>query len=326
MIHAFFDTNVYLTFFSFTEEELEEFRKLLAAIRAGELKLWTTPQVVDELGRNRESKVADSLRSLQDLKPAPAIPQMARNLPEFAQFVDAKRTFEEHVGTLHTQLSEQFWSGTLAADAVLGELLAAAESVPITEEIVEAARRRVEVGNPPGKKGSLGDALNWEALLKACRAGEDMHLVTGDSDFVSKLSKDRVSTYLADEWRDAKASEIHLYRKIGEFLDDRFPHIKVVSEYEKERRIRRLIESGSFATTHLAIAGLSSYTDFSDQEAQDLLEAAVHNPQIGRIAIDPDVQKFLSYLARHYGHLLDDETRLEFDAIVFREEPETDED
>jgi hypothetical protein len=167
MIHAFIDTNVYLTFFSFTEEDLEELRKLQAAIRTGALKLWTTPQVADELRRNRETKVAESLNALRQLRPSQAMPQMARNLPDFAEFVDAKRAFEQTVNTLHTQLSDQFTEGTLAADSVLGELLEAAESVEIDDEIIEAARRRVEVGNPPGKKGSLGDALNWEAMLAA---------------------------------------------------------------------------------------------------------------------------------------------------------------
>ena len=313
MLHAFIDTNVYLTFFSFTEEDLEELRKLLVAIRNDDLKLWTTPQVSDELRRNREAKVADSLNSLQKLKPSQAVPQMARNLPDFEQFVAAKRTFEQHASTLYTQLSDQFSSGTLAADSVLGELLGAAKSVPIDDEVFEAARRRVEVGNPPGKKGSLGDALNWEALLKACPAAQDLHLVTGDSDFVSKMSSDKVSRYLADEWNHAKGSEIHLYRRISAFLRDRFPDIEIASELEKELRIRSLVESGSFITTHRTISRLASYTDYSEQQALDLMDAALTNSQIRLIASDPDVHEFFSELGERYGQLLDAETREAFD-------------
>jgi predicted nucleic acid-binding protein len=323
MIHAFIDTNVYLTFFSFTEEDLEELRKLLVAIKNGDLKLWTTPQVADELRRNREAKVADSLDRLKKLAPSQAIPQMALNLPDFGEFIEAKRAFEGHVSTLHTQLSEQATAGTLAADAVLGELLEAAESVPITDDIIEAARRRVEVGNPPGKKGSLGDALNWEALLKkACPWGEDLHLVTADADFVSKMSKDKVSSFLAHEWVRAKKSQIHLHRSISGFLRDHFPDIKVASEFEKELRVRRLVESGAFVTTHSAIAKLAGYTDYSNQQAQDLLEAAIANSQIRSIARDRDVHLFFTNLGRRYGDLLDDDLKDEFGAIFFGDEIE----
>lgn len=327
MIHAFIDTNVYLTFFSFTEEDLEELRKLLVAIQNEDLKLWTTPQVEDELRRNREAKVAESLSTVLKLQSKQAIPQMARNLPDFDAFTKARRGFEQHVSTLHTQLSDQFASGTLAADAVLGQLLGAAESVPISDELFEAARRRVEVGSPPGKKGSLGDALNWEALLTACPPNQDMHLVTGDGDFVSRMSNDKVSSYLADEWHRKKKSEIHLYRRISAFLRDRFPAIEVATELEKELRIRKLVESGSFEATHRAISRLSGYTDFSEQEAQELLEAGYSNTQISWIARDSDVHEFFAELGRRYGHVLDEESWQTFDAVFGDyDEPAADDD
>ena len=305
MLHVFIDTNVYLTFFSFTEEDLEELRKLLVAINNRELKLWTTAQVSDELRRNREAKVAESLAALRKLKPVQAIPQMARNLPEFNDFVAAKREFERHLNALNEQLAQQFHDGSLAADAVLGELLTAAKNIEVDDATVAAAQRRTAIGNPPGKKGSLGDAINWECLLAAFPDSRDLHLVTGDSDFVSRMSSDHVSTYLAEEWRDEKHSEIHLHRRISSFLKDRFPNIAVASELEKELRIRQLVESPSFAETHRAVSALASYTDYSEQQAKELLEAAVMNSQIASIARDPDVHEFFTELDERYGHLLD---------------------
>jgi hypothetical protein len=68
----FIDANVDLTFVIFEEEDLEELRKLLVAIRNADLKLWTTPQVSDKLRRNQEAKVADSLNSLRKLEPVRA--------------------------------------------------------------------------------------------------------------------------------------------------------------------------------------------------------------------------------------------------------------
>jgi hypothetical protein len=170
---------------------------------------------------------------------------MARNLPEFNDFVAAKREFERHLNALNEQLAQQFHDGSLAADSVLGELLTAAKTIKVDDATVAAAQRRAAIGNPPGKKGSLGDAINWECMLAAFPDSRDLHLVTGDSDFVSRMSSDHVSTYLAEEWR-----------------------------------IRQLVESPSFAETHRAVSALASYTDYSEQQAQELLEAAVMNSQI----------------------------------------------
>jgi hypothetical protein len=217
VLHVFIDTNVLLTFFSFAEDDLEELRKIQTTINNNELKLWMTSQVIDELRRNRESKVAESMSALRKLKPAGGIPQIARNLPEFGDFLGARREFERHLSLLCGELLSQFDGGTLAADDVLRELLEATDTIAIDDDIVDAARRRVDVGNPPGKKGSLGDAINWECLLRCCPAGEDLHLVSADSDFVSKMDSERVSSSLAEEWRDAKSAEVHLYKRLSSF-------------------------------------------------------------------------------------------------------------
>lgn len=325
MLEVFIDTNVYLTFFSFTEEDLEELKKLHVAIDNGEVRLWTTPQVRDELLRNREGKVAESFSALRKLKPSGAVPQMARNLPDFDQFVAARREFERQLNALDEQLSREFFDRTLAADGVLTELLDAANSIPMTAGVLEAARRRADVGNPPGKRGSLGDAINWECLLAACCTGRDLHLLTGDSDYVSKVSRDRISTYLADEWRSSKKSEIFLHRRISSFFRDRFPAIDLASEFEKELRIRALIDSPSFARTHGAISKLAGYKDYTEQQARDLFEAALTNSQIRLISRDRDVQSFFQQLVDAHRELFDvDELeRFEGDFAPRADEPDT---
>jgi predicted nucleic acid-binding protein len=300
VIHVFIDTNVYLTFFSFAEDDLEELRKLRVAIENGDVKLWVPAQTRDELRRNREGKVAESMGALRKLKPTGGIPQMARNLPEFEAFKKARTEFDRHLNVLDEQLSEQAVASDLAADRVLAELLEAAETVEGSAELLNSARRRTEVGNPPGKKGSLGDAINWECLLASCPHGEDLYLVTQDGDFVSKMDKERVSGFLAEEWRGAKSSEVRLYRRISSLFQDKFPDIRLAAEFEKELRIRRLTESPSFERTHRAITALSAYTEFSEQQARDLLEGACSNSQVRAIAHDHDVQQFLRGLLDRY--------------------------
>src|SRR4051794_12231179 len=100
MLHVFIDTNVYLTFFGFAEDDLEELRKLHVAINNGELKLWATQQMHDEIRRNREVKLAEAFSALRELKPPRGVPQIARNLPEFEGFLAARRRFETQLNTL----------------------------------------------------------------------------------------------------------------------------------------------------------------------------------------------------------------------------------
>jgi predicted nucleic acid-binding protein len=308
MIHVFIDTNVYLTFFSFTADDLEELRKLIAAVKNGNLKLWTTEQVRHELERNRENKVSESLAALRKMKPGEATPQMARNLPVFEELLESREEFGRRLNVLTEQLAEQFAARSLAADQVLAELMEAAEEIPTTNQTLAAARRRTEIGNPPGKKGSLGDAINWESLLGHGPAQQDLYLVTEDSDYVSTMTSDSISAFLAKEWRDAHDSEIHLHRRISSLLRDQFPDIKVATEFEKELRIRRLVDSPSFDRTHSAISQLASYTEFSEQQARDLLQGAVNNSQIRWISRDSDVQEFFrALLDQHRDHFTEEE-------------------
>lgn len=113
MIHVFIDTNVYLTFFSFAEDDLEELRKLRVAIENGDVKLWVPAQTRDELRRNREGKVAESMGALRKLKPTGGIPQMARNLTEFEAFKEARTEFDRHLSVLDESFLSRLWPATL---------------------------------------------------------------------------------------------------------------------------------------------------------------------------------------------------------------------
>ena len=306
MLHLFIDTNVYLTFFGFTSDDLEELHKLSVAITSEEARLWTTGQVKDEFQRRREGMVAESLQALKAMKPNEKTPQMARNLSEFDEMMDAKRDFVGHLNAVEERLTSEFWDRSLAADTVLDDLMSRANEIAVTDDILSAARRRKEVGNPPGKRASLGDEINWECLLTDVPDGETLHLVTDDRDFSSDLRRGQISAFLADEWRERKKSDVHLYPRISAFFEEKFPDIKLATELEKELRVRALAESPSFEETHRAIRRLRGYADLSEQQVRDLFEASLHNSQIRWIANDHDVRGFLRDLVDENAGLFDD--------------------
>ncbi len=65
-MNLFIDTNIYLSFYHFTSDDLEELRKLIVAIHEKRIKLYVTSQLRDEFRRNREIKIADALKLFTD--------------------------------------------------------------------------------------------------------------------------------------------------------------------------------------------------------------------------------------------------------------------
>ncbi|WP_108397815.1 PIN domain-containing protein [Devosia submarina] len=60
-LNLFIDTNVFLNFFHFSGEDLEELKKLTVLIDEGEIALWLPKQVCDEFHRNRDGKIKDAM-------------------------------------------------------------------------------------------------------------------------------------------------------------------------------------------------------------------------------------------------------------------------
>ena len=66
MINLFIDTNIFLSFFHWTSEDLEELKKLIVLMDNDEIRLFLPEQVRNEFARNRGAKIVDAMRKLQD--------------------------------------------------------------------------------------------------------------------------------------------------------------------------------------------------------------------------------------------------------------------
>ena len=103
---------------------------------------------------------------------------------------------------------------TLKADKIIQELFKNGTEISSDEEIIAKARIRIELGNPPGKHGSLGDAINWEALLQQIPDGAPLHFITDDRDYISSLDENKLKGFLIHEWAEGKNSELHYYKRL----------------------------------------------------------------------------------------------------------------
>lgn len=182
-LNLFIDTNIFLAFYHLTGDDLEELKKLSVLIENGEIVLLLPRHVEDEFLRNREAKIAEAIRKIREQHLNLQFPQICKDYPEYEAMRVSQKEYEEAHAELLKKIDEDITSRKLKADEVIEKLFVLATKIPITEMLISKALLRTQLGNPPGKRGSLGDALNWEALLEATDPGEPLHFVTDDNDF-----------------------------------------------------------------------------------------------------------------------------------------------
>lgn len=301
MINLFIDTNIYLSFFHLTSEDLEELKKLVVLIDKGEIALFVPEQVRDEFARNRGAKIADAMRKFQEAKFNLSFPLFAKDYSQYNELRELMKSADK----VHAELREKIMSDAtgeaLSADKIVGALFEKAKKIPITEEIYLEALMRVRLGRPPGKESSMGDAINWECLLRNVPDKEAINLVSEDKDFRSQLSDGAVNEYLESEWTTKKHSGLWFYSKLSDFFKDEFPNIKIASEIERDLLIQKLAGSKSFATTHLLTAKLVDQPEFSPTQVEQLVEIPELNGQVGMIVGDADVHNFYKMLLQKYA-------------------------
>lgn len=299
-MHLFIDTNVLLSFYHFTGDDLEELKKLTVLLEQKKLQLYLPTQINSEFRRNREGKIADALKKLKDQRLNLQFPQICKDYPEYGKLRELQKTYETHHTELLNKLSDDINNFALKADGIISQLFKLAEKVVCADEVVRKARDRFDLGNPPGKDGSLGDAVIWEALLGAVPEKADLHFITDDKDYCSALDEDAFSGFLSDEWRDKRKSNLVFYKRISAFFKEHFPDIKLAAELEKDLLIEDFTNSRSFARTHEVVAKLSKYADFTPAQLNAIVSAAILNSQIELIIDDPDVHEFLTGVIK--GH------------------------
>ncbi len=182
-MNIFLDTNVVLSFYHLSSDDLEELKKLAVLPRQGKVHLVVPDQVKDEFRRNRQAKIADALKRLRENRTAFQLPQLAKQYDEYDKLDKALAQAEKALKKLIGQIEEDALKRSLEANSVIEELFEVADPFPVIARDIKRAQLRSDIGNPPGKKGSLGDAIIWEALLRHAPAGEDLFFISDDSDY-----------------------------------------------------------------------------------------------------------------------------------------------
>ena len=295
-VNLFIDTNVYLSFYHLSGEDLEELKKLSVLLENSEIVLLLPAQVVEEFRRNRAAKIADALKGLRDQKLNFQFPQLCKDYAEYEQLRGLQREYERTHAELLSKITGDVDTKRLGADEIIGRLFELGKSIPIDDDLMVRARLRMDRGNPPGKNGSMGDAINWEALLTHAPDHDALHFVTDDRDYSSPLDAAAFNGFLLEEWATRKRGALVSHKRLSEFFKKEFPQIRLASEIEKELLIQKLANSKNFASTHTLVAKLRGLSDFSVAQSNAILSAAVSNNQVGWIIGDDDVRSFIQSL------------------------------
>tara|TARA_R110000868_G_scaffold408910_1_gene693200 strand:+ start:5415 stop:6401 length:987 start_codon:yes stop_codon:yes gene_type:complete len=300
----FIDTNIFLSFFHFTNDDLDELKKLIVLADTDKINLLIPTQVIDEFYRNRDNKINDALKSVRAQKLNLQFPQVCKDYDEYKVLRTLQKEYEKNHSALLSKLYENIKEETLKADQVVKELFDSSSILKTSSDIVERAKIRMAKGNPPGKDDSLGDAINWELILESIPLLEDIHFITDDKDYYSSVDSSRFNIFLKKEWEERNSSKLFFYKKLSDFFSDNFPDINLSGESEKDLLIQGLSSSTNFAQTHQLISKLKKFTDFSEAQANELVSACLSNNQIYWIIDDEDVSEFYNELLSKYEKVI----------------------
>lgn len=288
MKNLFIDSNIWLSLYHFTVDDLREFEKLKNFIGT-EIKLYLPRQVYDEILRNRESKLKDSLKNFE-IKMF-QYPVFCKEYEEYKQVRDMYSELQKQIKLWRDKIDNDIKDRNLPADKTIRVIF---EKIELLDcySLVERAYTRFKIGNPPGKDSKYGDSINWECLLDHVPEGEDIYLISADKDYASELFDDSFNPFLLNEWKEKKKSNLYFFKNLVAFLKEHLKEIELKSENEKQNLIDTLAHSESFYSTHKIIADLSKHSGWTISQIEALCAIAKENTQVSWILNDHDVFEF----------------------------------
>lgn len=222
-IQVFIDTNVFLNFYSFPDDESAALDELVDLIGPDKINLHLPAQVENEFERNRESKLHAAVVDFKNGKMPTSIPNHMRGTETAKQYVDALKNAEHAKKALIGNVIGLAFQRELDVDLQIAKVFSVATKHEECDDALNRAVVRMQRGNPPGKSGNVGDRYNWETLI-AEAPDDDLYIVTKDGDFTSPLGgldkSMRPMAFLAKEWAARKAgASIYIYSSIHDIVE-----------------------------------------------------------------------------------------------------------
>lgn len=293
---------------NFRPDSLEGLLKSLL-IETNSISIYLTEQVKHEFNRMKEDVIQEALDKFSSLAISLNTPPIFSLDDSYRKLTEKAKEFNKDLYQLHTRYSEQFKNNQLEADIVIDIIFNKAKHHKTTPELLDKARTRMEIRNPPGKNNELGDRLNWETLLSWDETdnlypqvkNNDFYIISNDGDYFRGKTNE-IKIYLQKEWRKSKTNNLLGYKSLKDFFGEKFPKEKLAIDLEKEVLIDKLENSGSFSATHDILEKLARIENLSRNQVNRIIEAYINNSQIFGILNDRDVLSYLKFIIKNYAH------------------------
>ena len=194
---VYIDSNIWLDLYHFSNNDLEEFKKF----KDSQVKIFLPEQTMNEVYRNRVIKINDARKQFEKISFNYNIPNVYKEFDEYKEkFYDLNNLLDKTFSEWKEKVSKSIVNEELLADIIISDLFATAEYLD-SEKYYDLAVKRMNIGNPPGKDRSYGDAINWETLLGEIPESTDLYMITGDKDYYDDKKNEIVNSFLKKEWK-----------------------------------------------------------------------------------------------------------------------------
>lgn len=307
------DTNIYLSFYSLSSDDLEELKKIAVLSLNKEIILHLPAQTKTEYYRNRENKINQTVTKMKERNFAIQFPQITRNYKEYEEMRKLLKETQRLRILLEESLNNDIYNNSLKADQLIEQIFLSAKIQNESKVILEKAKLNFDIWNPPGKNHSYWDAIIRESLKMSVDKNDGpLYFIWGDKDFISPLDNNRFNLFLESERKEEKWCEIIFYRNLTDFFSAKFPKIKLASELHKRITLTNFINSPHFIATRQNLRKLQYINEFTDDEIRDIVDAAITNNQIYWINTDEDIQTMLFQIVENRLNIVDADSAEEF--------------
>lgn len=293
--HVYCDANIFLDFFRFSDDDLTQLEKLIGQIDGSHISFYLPQHTEEEYYRNRDKVVSEQLTNLRNVKVQFGLPLFVRDHESSQGLIQKLKDASQDLNEILRDADEKATSRSFKADLLLAQIFEKSKKIETSPILILSAEKRSSLGNPPGKPSSIGDRLNWEALLQEVEAGNDLCIITRDQDYLADFKTATPNMFLIKEWQKQKQGSLKIFKGIKSFAIFVDQTIAFLNDPQRTEAIGYLRDSGSFSSTHIAISNLSGFLgQFTEEEVETLLQIALDNGQVGGIMGDDDVHGFYS--------------------------------
>lgn len=291
----FIDANKYLDFY-----RMDRGKKMLAPLVEQAEHIFVTDQVVAEVVRNRIEVAANFL-----MQKAKGIAIQAYNVPDYPTGSEAEdrrgillkldeiraavKEVNEKSQQLLLGLLEQITQSKDEVSIALDPIFKCSSGA--TDDELQRARARRELGNPPGKiTNALGDQISWEQILSHCKGKSKIWIISRDADYGTKfLDKGFLNQYLYNELQKVSPGcEVYLFGELHEGLEHFIEKtgVEAVEKLSPEDAAEVEMEEQSLPLLDSSLSEEIGFATRSNSQGLDANSALVHlerasNPMLG---------------------------------------------